>query len=237
MQRCDLNSATYSRQQVPSEVCTHSSPANQSSSARYLDLSPEVNLIDPPAAHSTWTIANSTTDSNGSSTTRGRRRFRRGKKKCQLPLQSEGRTPELQTTEMQSLIMEVTFNHKAWESCSHACSTEMCDADISSLSDFGELSDDASSNDSSVSTSTQSTKIAEWRTLMRTPRQSNVYRTKIAVLGWINCDLMCLTKYQHFGQLIQKTFYEEDLWMWESLWSSKVRLIVHPNGDLYEWLY
>ena len=178
-----MDSVTNSRQEVPREICTHSSPANQSRSVLYMDFSSEGNIIHTPAVRSTWTIANSTTDSNGSSTTRGCRRFRRRRKICHLQLQNAKRTPELRRAEIQSLIMEVTFNHKAWESCSQTCSKELCDADISSLSDFGDWSDDTSSSQSSVSRSTNGTEIAEWHTLMRTPRQSNVYRTKMEVLG------------------------------------------------------
>jgi hypothetical protein len=169
----DVDARPCSNPQMKIEACSPGSPGKQSGSTSQMVCNPQ----NVTALLSTWTIAGSTTDSNGSSTTtRGRRRFRR-RRKCLL---LQGMEVPLKSANIASGIMEVEFIHKAWEACSQKCATEACDADISSLSDFGDSADDVSSDNNSVS-STSGTKNTAWSDFRRTPHKSNVSR-KLGVL-------------------------------------------------------
>ena len=160
------------------EACIHTTQPIEDDGAMHLNMGP---TAPPPTIRSTWTVAGSTTDTNGSSTTtRGRRRFRRRLRKIQQKIEPPAIQTRMRVLEIESAMMEVTISHTAWEACSCKCLTEACDADISSLSDYDDLPDEASSgDDSSVSSSTPSTRIAIWRALRRTPLQSNVSRPSL----------------------------------------------------------
>jgi hypothetical protein len=124
----------------------------------------DVDMLPPPPVmppiRSTWTIAGSTTDTNGSSTTtRGRRRFRRRMKT--LKDKREPPTIQMRLVEIESTIMEVTFGNTACNVWSENFSTDMFDADVSSLSDhYCDLSDDESGGDSASESSSPGTRIA-----------------------------------------------------------------------------